>query len=237
MSAATKAWMPLTGRASDNAGGSDGDRKRQQCDHAILWNNPVSASILGSFFLNGWKPKGRAKDGHHRPSAEPVQAERFRRTRLAKHRLHFMLPREPFWVIQWWCSTGRRQQGDSSRRAEDSTGGLGGYHGSVHISGKTIYYAIGCYSRTFVKRHGQTEFPFQRCELEECGRHVLSRTSTKLAPMRTSTTPRRLEWPTGLDVGFRKRIGDYPIAGSHTVDARLQGSSAGRRQRVGSDPG
>src|SRR5438270_9440777 len=31
---------------------------------------------------------------------------------------------------------------------EDSTQGLGGYHGSVHIGGQTLYYAVGVFSET-----------------------------------------------------------------------------------------
>ena len=31
---------------------------------------------------------------------------------------------------------------------EDSTEGLGGYHGSVHIDGQTLYYAVGVFSET-----------------------------------------------------------------------------------------
>ncbi len=31
--------------------------------------------------------------------------------------------------------------------AEDSTNGLGGYHGSVHVGGKTLYYAVGVFSQ------------------------------------------------------------------------------------------
>jgi len=31
---------------------------------------------------------------------------------------------------------------------EDSTEGLGGYHGSVHIGGQTLYYAVGVFSET-----------------------------------------------------------------------------------------
>ncbi len=30
----------------------------------------------------------------------------------------------------------------------DSLNGLGGYHGSIHVAGKTIYYAVGVYSET-----------------------------------------------------------------------------------------
>src|SRR5205823_13929334 len=39
------------------------------------------------------------------------------------------------------------------QEAADSLNGLGGYHGSVHYKGKTVYYAVGVYSQTLANGH------------------------------------------------------------------------------------
>jgi hypothetical protein len=42
----------------------------------------------------------------------------------------------------------RKRRGVPEEEEADSLNGLGGYHGSVQVAGKTIYYAVGVYSET-----------------------------------------------------------------------------------------
>ena len=56
----------------------------------------------------------------------------------------------------------------------DSTQRLGGYHGSVHIGGDTLYYAIGVFSE--VRPDGNPErYPGIRYAVEECRGDLLPR--------------------------------------------------------------
>jgi hypothetical protein len=67
---------------------------------------------------------------------------------LANTVLNFMLP--PGSILHSGSSSGEEdeaEEGGLDREEEDSTHGLGGYHGSVHTqSGDTVYYAVGVYS-------------------------------------------------------------------------------------------
>jgi hypothetical protein len=68
---------------------------------------------------------------------------------LTKTVLTFMLP--PGSILHSGDSTGGQDaddQGEFDREEEDSTRGLGGYHGSIHPSAdETVYYAVGVYSQ------------------------------------------------------------------------------------------
>ncbi|MGI8497274.1 MAG: hypothetical protein ACR2OG_06805 [Gemmatimonadaceae bacterium] len=75
---------------------------------------------------------------------------------ISSSALDILLPRGTILDDEAEPSRGQgRESGESGRRARDArpTGdeadslhGLGGYHGSVHIGDKTIYYAVGVYS-------------------------------------------------------------------------------------------
>jgi hypothetical protein len=67
---------------------------------------------------------------------------------LTRTVLNFMLP--PDSILHSGDSTGAQDadEGDFDHEEEDSTRGLGGYHGSIHPSAdETVYYAVGVYSQ------------------------------------------------------------------------------------------
>jgi hypothetical protein len=58
--------------------------------------------------------------------------------------VNFLLPPKAILVD----SSGPQKLQGLDQDAADSLNGLGGYHGSVHVENKTVYYAVGVYSET-----------------------------------------------------------------------------------------
>ncbi len=63
---------------------------------------------------------------------------------LASSVVNLLLPAKTVLVD----SGGSQKLQGLDEEAADSLNGLGGYHGSVHTNGKTVYYAVGVYSQT-----------------------------------------------------------------------------------------
>ena len=97
--------------------------------------------------------------------------------------------------------------------AEDSTGGLGGYHGSAHIDGKTIYYAVGVFSER-LPNGGANGIPV----FDQNWKNVVATFYHELQEARTdpdvddaATDPHGLSL-IGWTSDSGQEIGDYPIA-------------------------
>lgn len=110
-------------------------------------NQPISAEFLGSFFLSAWKPKNVQKADLQAQIRVLDQYKNFDGRDLRNTVFNFILPRG---TILGDPSGGAQQvvinKAIPHEEAEDSTGGLGGYHGSVHLGAKTIYYSVNVYS-------------------------------------------------------------------------------------------
>jgi hypothetical protein len=127
--------------------------------------------------------------------------------------------------------------------AEDSTGGLGGYHGTAHVDGKKIFYAVGVFSER--RPNGGTNgIPV----FDENWKNVVATFYHELQEARTdpdvddaATDPNGMNL-LGWTSDSGQEIGDYPIAeakqllqvfkevpladGSGTVPIQLQYSNA-----------
>lgn len=123
------------------------DRRLNNVMMQYFNNQPVSSQFLGSFFLDGWSPKTVQKVDLNAQIRSLSSAKAFDGFDLPNTVFNFMLPRG---VILGDPNGGAQQTVTNKaiphEEAEDSTGGLGGYHGSVHIGNKTIYYSVGAYS-------------------------------------------------------------------------------------------
>jgi hypothetical protein len=111
-------------------------------------NQPVSSSFQGSFFLSGWAPTNVPKSDLERQVSGLYSSGAFKGMDLQNTVFNFMLPHG---TILGDPSAGEQKSTTLSAAIPkddetDSTGGLGGYHGSVHVGGATVYYAVGAYS-------------------------------------------------------------------------------------------
>jgi hypothetical protein len=111
-------------------------------------NQPVSSTFIRSFFLSGWNPKMVPKTDLERQVSGLYSSGAFNGMDLPNTVFNFMLPSG---TILGDPSAGQQKVENLSAAVpktdeEDSTGGLGGYHGSVHVNGATVYYAVGVYS-------------------------------------------------------------------------------------------
>ena len=126
------------------------DRRLNNVIMQYFNNQPVSSQFLGSFFLDGWNPKTVQKVDLNAQVQSLYRQKAFDGFDLPNTVFNFMLPRG---VILGDPNGGAQQvvtnKAIPHEEAEDSTGGLGGYHGSVHIGGKTVYYSVGAYSERF----------------------------------------------------------------------------------------
>lgn len=111
-------------------------------------NQPLQNTFKGSFFLSGWKPTNVPKSDLERQVAGLYNSGALKGMDFPNTVFCFMLPKG---VILGDPNAGMQAAPVSNKavpheEAEDSTGGLGGYHGSVHIGNVTVYYAVGVYS-------------------------------------------------------------------------------------------
>lgn len=110
-------------------------------------NQPISATFLGSSFLDGWSPKLVQKNDLEAQIIALYRRNAFNGFDLPNTVFNFILPRGSI----LGDPSGGAQEVVSNKaipheEAEDSTGGLGGYHGSAHVDGKTIYYSADVFS-------------------------------------------------------------------------------------------
>ncbi len=179
-------------------------------------NQPVSSSFKKSFFLSGWRPQFVAKGDLERQIRSLHAGGAFNGYDLPNTIINFMLPRgtvlgDPNGGEQLALSSKAIPQ----EEAEDSTGGLGGYHGSVHIGAATIYYSTAVYSER-LPNGGTNGIPV----FDQNWKNVVATMYHELQEARTDpdvddairdgTTngTRYLGWTS--DSGLE--IGDYPIA-------------------------
>jgi len=127
---------------------------------AQYFASPPKSAFANSQLLPGPAP-ARMSQGDVEQLVQNLHGQgRFSGFDLASTVFNFMLPRGS--VLNDNPAPGGAQgvpQGKSQRRGvpeeeeADSLNGLGGYHGSVLISGTSVYYAVGVYSET---KDGQT---------------------------------------------------------------------------------
>ena len=177
-------------------------------------NQPISSQFLGSFFMSGWKPKKVEKNDLEAQIQELYREHAFDGRDLPNTIVNMILPRG--------CILGDPSAGQQQKVAnkaiptadeEDSTGGLGGYHGSAHIDGKTIYYAVGVYSERLANggTNGIPVFDQNWKNVVGTFYHELQEARTDVDVDDAATDPngmRLLGWTS--DSG--QEIGDYPIA-------------------------
>ncbi|WP_029247808.1 hypothetical protein [Schlesneria paludicola] len=206
-------------------------------------NKPISNQFLGSFFVDGWNPKNVTKNDLETQVQYLYRQKAFDGQDLPNLVVNFMLPRG---TILADPNSGQQtavlNKAIPQEEAEDSTGGLGGYHGSAHIDGKTIYYAVGVYSERQAnnKTNGIPVFDANWKNVVATFYHELqeARTDPDVDDAITANTMSVLGWTS--DSG--QEIGDYPISeapqlmlvfkevpltnGSGTVPIQLQYSNA-----------
>ena len=179
-------------------------------------NKPISSTFKKSFFLSGWRPQFVAKGDLERQLKSLHAGGAFSGYDLPNTIINFLLPRgtvlgDPNGGEQLALQSKAIPQ----EEAEDSTGGLGGYHGSVHIGATTIYYSTAVYSER-LPNGGSNGIPVYN----QNWKNVVATMYHELQEARTdpdvddairdgtSNGTRYLGWTS--DSGLE--IGDYPIA-------------------------
>ena len=187
-------------------------------------NQPLKNTFKGSFFLSGWKPTFVPKSDLERQVSGLYTSGAFNGYDLPNTVINFMLPKG---TVLGDPSAGMAQAPVTNRavpheEAEDSTGGLGGYHGSVHVNGATVYYAVGVYSER--QSNGATNgipvFDQNWKNVVGTFYHELqeARTDPDVSDAAAGMGPdpsRYLGWTS--DSG--NEIGDYPIAEAKTLSS------------------
>ncbi|MFO1041106.1 MAG: hypothetical protein U0941_04925 [Planctomycetaceae bacterium] len=180
-------------------------------------NQPIGNTFKGSFFLSGWKPQFVAKSELERQVSGLYSSGAFKGMDLPNTVINFMLPRG---TVLGDPSAGAAEAPVSNKaipheEAEDSTGGLGGYHGSVHVNGATVYYAVGVYSER-LPNGGSNGIPvFDQNWKNVVGTfyHELqeARTDPDVGDAVAGLGPDPSRW-LGWTSDSGNEIGDYPIA-------------------------
>jgi hypothetical protein len=177
-------------------------------------NKPISSQFLGSFFMSGWKPRTVGKNELEAQIQELYREHAFDGRDLPNTIVNMILPRG---TILGDPSAGQQttvsNKAIPTADAEDSTGGLGGYHGSAHINGKTIYYAVGVYSER-LSNGGTNGIPV----FDQNWKNVVGTFYHELQEARTdpdvddaATDPNGMNL-LGWTSDSGQEIGDYPIA-------------------------
>ena len=177
-------------------------------------NQPISSQFLGSFFMSGWKPKKVEKSELEARIQELYRENAFQGRDLPNTVVNMILPRG---TILGDPSNGKQQivanKAIPTADEQDSTGGLGGYHGSAHIDGKTIYYAVGVYSER-LPNGGTNGIPvFDQNWKNVVGTfyHELQEARTDVDVDDAATDPNGMSL-LGWTSDSGQEIGDYPIA-------------------------
>jgi hypothetical protein len=135
---------------------------------------------------------------------------------LTKTVLNFMLP--PGSILHSGDSTGAEDaddEGEFDHEEEDSTRGLGGYHGSIHPSAnEAVYYAVGVYSQRNAdgSENGIAVFDESWKNVVATFYHELqeARTDPDVGDVHTTADEGLLGWYS-LYPKFGGEIGDIPI--------------------------
>ena len=146
-----KAWNQTDWKSIDAAlAAAMSDRRLNNVIMQYFGNQTVSSEFQGSFFLAGWNPKMVKKNDLEAQVQSLYRQKAFDGRDFRNTVINFLLPRG---TVLGDPNDGAQQAVTNKaiphEEAEDSTGGLGGYHGSVHIDNKTIYYAVGVYSERY----------------------------------------------------------------------------------------
>jgi hypothetical protein len=213
------AWDPQDWRNIDKAlVDSMTDENLNNVIRQYFNNQPLKNTFKGSFFLAGWKPQFVAKTELERQVAGLHSGGAFKGMDLPNTVINFMLPRG---TVLGDPSAGMAEVPVTNKaipheEAEDSTGGLGGYHGSVHATnGETVYYAVGVYSER-TANGGSNGIPvFDQNWKNVVGTfyHELqeARTDPDVGDAVAGRGPDPSRW-LGWTSDSGNEIGDYPIA-------------------------
>jgi hypothetical protein len=208
------AWDPNDYKSIDKKlAAAMSDPKLNNVIMQYFGNSPVSSQFLGSFFYD-WKPKLVKKGDLDVQIQDLYRQNAFEGRDLANTVVNFMLPRG---VILGDPSGG--QQSTVSNKAiptadaEDSTGGLGGYHGTAHVDGKKIFYAVGVFSerRPNGGTNGIPVFNEDWKNVVATFYHELQEARTDLEVDDAATDPNGMNL-LGWTSDSGQEIGDYPIA-------------------------
>jgi len=208
------AWDPNDWKNIDKSlAAAMSDQRLNNVVMQYFGNQQVSAQFLGSFFMSGWKPKMVQKNDLENQVQNLYRGGAFNGRDLPNTVVNFMLPRG---TILGDPSGGQQHavlnKAIPQEEAEDSTGGLGGYHGSAHIDGKTIYYAVGVYSERLANggTNGIPVFPNANWK------NVVATFYHELHEARTDADVDDADTGGASILGWTsdsgQEIGDYPIA-------------------------
>jgi len=107
-------------------------------------NQPLGNTFRGSYFLSAWRPQTVSRLELEQQVTGLYTGGAFQGMDLPNTVMNFMLPRG---VILGDPTGGAPASAAiPNPGTEDSTGGLAGYHGSVHIDNAIVYYTVGVYS-------------------------------------------------------------------------------------------
>jgi hypothetical protein len=144
------AWDPQDWRNIDNTlAAAMSDEHLNNVVRQYFNNQPLKNSFKGSYFLAGWKPTSVSKVELERQLAGLHAGGAFNGMDLPNTVVNFMLPRGTVLGDPTAGMEGApvANNGVPDSGTGDSTGGLGGYHGSVRAkNGESVYYAVGVFS-------------------------------------------------------------------------------------------
>lgn len=206
-------WDPQDWRNIDKAlAASMSDPHLNNVIVQYFGNQPIKNTFKGSYFLSGWRPQFVAKGDFDRQVRSLHASGAFNGLDLPNTVVNFMLPRG---TVLGDPNGGQEVALQSKaiphEEAEDSTGGLGGYHGSVQIGATTIYYATGVYSERLPngKTNGIPVF-------DQNWKNIVATFYHELQEARTDPDVddaiRSGEQYLGWTSSSGLEIGDYPIA-------------------------
>lgn len=208
------AWDPNDWKMIDKAlAAAMADRRLNNVIVQYFGNQPVSATFVKSFFMDSWKPSTANKQDVQAQIQSLYNGHAFDGFDLPNTLFNFMLPRgsilgDPSGGAQQKVSNAAIPTADQ----EDSTGGLGGYHGSVHCGNDTVYFSIGAYSEKSNKfPNGTNGIPV----FDQNWKNVVATFYHELQEARTDADVDDAQ--NGMQVlGWTSdsgnEIGDYPIA-------------------------
>ncbi len=210
-----ESWDPIDWKSIDKKlAAAMSDQKLNNVMVQYFGNNPVSSQFLGSFFLSGWKPKRVEKNELEAQVQDLYRQHAFDGRDLPNTVVNIMLPRG---TVLGDPSAGQQttvmNKAIPTADAEDSTGGLGGYHGSAHIDGKTIYYSVGVYSERLQNgtTNGIPVFDQNWKNVVGTFYHELQEARTDADVDDAATSPNGMS-VLGWTSDSGQEIGDYPIA-------------------------
>ena len=208
------AWDPTDFKSIDKAlAAAMSDQKLNNVIMQYFGKNQVSAQFIGSYFYP-WNPKVVQKSDLDVQVHNLDSKHAFDGVDLPNTVYNFMLPRG---TILGDPSGGAQQKVTNKAiplaDAEDSTGGLGGYHGSVHLNGKTVYYSVGVFSERLPTggTNGIPVFNQNWKNVVATFYHELQEARTDADVDDAATSPNGMA-VLGWTSDSGNEIGDYPIA-------------------------